>query len=76
MYNVQVWRITIHLPHVSSKYNFFYLHLIYSFDDCHQIRTSTVNFENLNPTLDFFVVAIIEKFLAHSCSKVYEEMNH
>ena len=36
----------------------------------------TVHFENPNPTLDFFVVTIIEKFLAHSCSKVYEEMNH
>ena len=36
----------------------------------------TVNFENPNPTLDFVVVTIIEKFLAHSCSKVYEEINH
>lgn len=24
----------------------------------------------------FVVVTIIEKLLAHSCSKVYEEMNH
>ena len=76
MHNAQVWRITVYLPHVLSKYSFFYLHLIYSFDDWHQICTSTVNFANLNPTLDFFVVTIIEKFLAHSCSKVYGEMNH